>query len=187
MGRPSSGGHIRRFPRHSTSYRLISVTKDGQRRQVFEHRLVMERHLGRQLRADEVVHHKDGDGLNNVIDNLEVMTQAKHQNRHLMNTTGWDVAEARRLRDDGWTLARIADRYGVTWSTVRGVFTRRGISTADRRVRATSWDVNVAVAMLNDGAPTATVAKAMGVSSVAIRAALKHRQLWQRGRRNATS
>ena len=91
MGRPSSGGHIRRFPRHNTSYRLISVTDNGKRKQVFEHRLVMEKHLGRKLLPNEVIHHKDGDGLNNALENLELMEQSKHQNEHLMDGTSWDV------------------------------------------------------------------------------------------------
>lgn len=39
---------------------------------VREHRLVMERKLGRRLTADEVVHHQDGDKSNNHPDNLEL-------------------------------------------------------------------------------------------------------------------
>ena len=38
----------------------------------FEHRLVMERHLGRKLLPNETVHHRDGDKLNNDITNLEL-------------------------------------------------------------------------------------------------------------------
>ena len=180
MGRPSSGGHIRKYPRHNTSYRLISVTKNGRRKQVFEHRLVMEQFLGRQLLPNEVIHHKDGNGLNNALENLEVMEQSEHQNEHLMDGTAWDVQEAAKLRDDGWTLERIAAKYGVTWGAIHGAFKRRGISTADRRERPISWDVEAAAKMLADGASSYAVSEAMGVTRAALREALKRRGLWNK-------
>ena len=40
-----------------------------------EHRLVMAALLGRPLRADESVHHRDGDRLNNRPDNLELWSR----------------------------------------------------------------------------------------------------------------
>lgn len=39
-----------------------------------EHRVKMERKLGRRLRATEVVRHKDGDKANNRLSNLQVVT-----------------------------------------------------------------------------------------------------------------
>lgn len=56
-----------------------SITETGYRKVVdengdyhFEHRLVMEKVLGRKLRKGENVHHRDGDRLNNDPDNLEL-------------------------------------------------------------------------------------------------------------------
>ena len=47
------------------------------------HRVVMEAILGRKLRRSEVVHHKDGNILNNHPDNLELLSsQGEHMNRH---------------------------------------------------------------------------------------------------------
>lgn len=55
------------------------ATRDGY---VLEHRIVVENHLNRLLRQDEVVHHVDGNGKNNRIDNLLVMTQPEHASMH---------------------------------------------------------------------------------------------------------
>ena len=47
-----------------------------------EHREVMKRHIGRLLRSDEYVHHKDGNRSNNSIDNLEIVSREEHARRH---------------------------------------------------------------------------------------------------------
>lgn len=63
-----------RFEGVSTHYRKV--------RGRHEHRIVMERVLGRKLTYDDVVHHKDGNKRNNHPDNLEVMTRADHIAEH---------------------------------------------------------------------------------------------------------
>jgi hypothetical protein len=49
---------------------------------IYEHRLVMEQHLGRYLRPDELVHHINEDLKDNRIENLQVMTRAEHMRHH---------------------------------------------------------------------------------------------------------
>jgi hypothetical protein len=49
-----------------------------------QHRLVMERYLGRKLLKTEVVHHKDKNRKNNDIDNLELWDRKEHQKMHVI-------------------------------------------------------------------------------------------------------
>jgi len=49
---------------------------------VMEHRLVVEKHLGRYLTQDEVVHHINRNPRDNRIENLTVMSKADHVSLH---------------------------------------------------------------------------------------------------------
>ena len=62
----------------SNGYKIIKI--DGKYR--FEHRLKMEKYLGRKLLNSEDVHHIDGDKLNNRIDNLLVISKSDHARLH---------------------------------------------------------------------------------------------------------
>lgn len=77
------GGHTKI---RSDGYRFVYVpthphaTKEGY---VMEHILVMEEHIGRYLKKDEVVHHKNHNRIDNSINNLQLMTFKEHASLHM--------------------------------------------------------------------------------------------------------
>ena len=65
-----------------TKYRRIKINN----KYIAEHRYVMGQSIGRKLKRNEIVHHLNGNGLNNRIENLEIISQIKHNKIH---RTGW--------------------------------------------------------------------------------------------------
>jgi hypothetical protein len=82
--------HYGRLMRHGDPQGAIgrvvtSITRDGYRfiwrkghanaapdGRIFEHRYIMSEHIGRPLRPDETVHHRNGNRLDNRVENLEL-------------------------------------------------------------------------------------------------------------------
>lgn len=68
----------------ATLPRTRGKTKDGYillqiaGRRIYEHRLIMEQHIGRQLTKKEHVHHLNGDKTDNRLENLSLMSQREH-------------------------------------------------------------------------------------------------------------
>lgn len=60
--------------------RVRLINRDGKK--VRAHRWMMEQHLGRKLEANEHVHHKNGDPLDNRLENLEVIDARQHMRLH---------------------------------------------------------------------------------------------------------
>lgn len=150
------------------------IRKDG--REVKEHRAVMEAHLGRPLRPDELVHHIDGNKLNNDLSNLRVTTFGEHTTGHKLTWTPEQVVEMHRA---GQSLHSIARELGTRPCNIHRALRRRGIVLQDVKpypmVVPLAFEPDAAVGMLRDGKSLADVGAAFGVSGSAVRAALKRR------------
>lgn len=69
-------------------------------------RYVMEQILGRKLTSDEIVHHIDGNKLNNDPANLQIMTRAEHARLHMregdLSTLTRTSEEKSKIVSEAW-------------------------------------------------------------------------------------
>lgn len=81
-------------------------------RKIALHRWIMEEYLGRRLRSDEIVHHIDGDPLNDDPANLAILSRAEHMRLHAAAPRRrWTLEEklrAHALRALGYTTRQVA-------------------------------------------------------------------------------
>jgi len=80
----------KRIPRmsgenHPNWKRGYYINEDGYKiisRERREHRIIMEKHLGRKLKKEEIIHHINNNKTDNRIENLMICTRVEHINIH---------------------------------------------------------------------------------------------------------
>lgn len=108
------------------TYKVITV--DGV--QVYEHRYLVAQDLGRPLRKDEIVHHKNGRRKDNRLSNLALMSKRAHD---AMSPTRFKIghrdsdkrianrrATIKRLSKSGLSYRKIAKKLKIHYGTVQG-------------------------------------------------------------------
>lgn len=118
-------------------YRLLTVNG----RRILEHRLVMERHLGRKLATSEVIHHKNHNKLDNRLENLEITDRSRHRKHH-PKTHRPDVIDEQLANKyaAGDSLQKLGDENHVSPTTVKMRLARFGMKT-----RPLGWNIPEAI------------------------------------------
>lgn len=94
----------------------------------FQHRLVMEQHLGRFLRVGEVVHHKSRDRTDNSLENLELSaSHAAHIRQHWEGRGRRDPELVARVRKAAVDTTQNISSLGVSPTTVLAICKEHGI------------------------------------------------------------
>ena len=108
------------------------------------HRYIMELHLGRKLRSDEIVHHKDGYKDNNESDNLEITNCHDHMKKHVIlrkQRIDWEKKEKYELKKveemllTGHVYREIAEELNISKGTVGRRAKKLGLSIYGYRSR----------------------------------------------------
>lgn len=134
-----------------------------------EHRVRMEKHLGRKLATNEHVHHKNEDKKDNELSNLEVVPAGTHRKYHATKSLPYDVEEAISLYKSGMPFCDIGKKLGTTGSLISQALRNRGVHIVGENYkkalgRKLSWNVGKALELRRRGRSFSSIEKEFGVN-----------------------
>lgn len=113
------------------------------------HRYIVELHIGRELRSDEIVHHKNGDKKDNQLENLEILTSVKeHMQKHIEisrqkkvfqeNVKKWEEDKKKVIEMvlEGHLYSEIMEETGLGRGSIAGIIKRNNLSNHPQRLEA---------------------------------------------------
>ena len=118
--------------RPGRKYLSVVISNKGKIKHFYLHRLVILSFIPNAENLPQV-NHKDGNKLNNNLDNLEwcdnshnvrhalkngLIQPIKGENHHKSKVTEQEVLEIRRLRSEGWGQNKLAEKFGVSQFTI---------------------------------------------------------------------
>lgn len=119
--RPLAERQVSRMPgRHGYIRLRIPRTETEPKRDILEHRYVMEKTLGRSLYLGETVHHKNGDRTDNRLENLELFSKNHGPGQRVRDIVAYAIDALNRYpefcSEAGYRLVKIADAHDLICS-----------------------------------------------------------------------
>ena len=126
---------MKRKTMNAAGYVMIFVGKGKPRTTkygfAYEHRVVMQQHLGRDLKSSEWVHHINFDKADNRIENLEILSPHQHMITHnsgkLKSRTMKAASRVLELRKQGKLVREICADVDLSHPTVRKILNKHPI------------------------------------------------------------
>ena len=106
-------------------YRKYLLRKNGKTLNVPAHRLVYQSYVG-PIPKKNVVHHIDGNGLNNSVSNLTAMTHHEHSRKIMIRWyLSYIYPTVHEYSKNGWSIPDLASKYELNYEIIETLLGKR--------------------------------------------------------------
>lgn len=154
-------------------YKRVELSKNGTSKQYSEHRLIALTFLGE---SDLTVNHKDGNKLNNNIDNLEYLSGADNT-KHAVETglikNNSNIYKTEIIKDyqNGYRLRELESKYKTSHHDIRRILKENSITIESKGQRRRRYEINEEELKLyiEQGLNNSQIARELNVSRHSVR------------------